>query len=286
MSVAETNSTLTPEQFADFSDFIAQHLGIKMPPSKQVMLQSRLHRRLRELGMESFADYHARFFRDPTAQAEEIEHLLNLATTNKTDFFREPDHFEILAREVLSGWRKKPTGSVFRVWCAGCSTGEEPYTLAMTLMEERARQAFDFSILATDVSTRVLDKARTAIYTEEQIAPISPALRAKYLLRSRERVNRQYRIAPEVRARVHFGHLNFLAPEYGLREAMDVVFFRNVMIYFDRPTQTEVVTKICRHLRPGGHLFIAHSESLQGQPLPLRLLGPAYFRHEPGTLRT
>ena len=278
-------SALTPRQFADFSAFIAQHLGIKMPPSKQVMLQSRLHRRLRELGLDSFAEYHERFFRDEAAQADEIEHLLNLATTNKTDSFREPEHFDILAREILPRWLQQPTGSVFRLWCAGCSTGEEPYTLAITLMEARARQSFEFSILATDVSTRVLQHARTAIYSEEQIAPIPQPLRAKYLLRSRDRQNRQYRIVPEVRAHVSFGHLNFLAPDYGLRELMDVVFFRNVMIYFDRPTQTDVVTKICHHLRPGGHLFIAHSESLQGLPLPLRLRGPAFFQHEPSALR-
>ncbi len=286
MNVADVTSALTPQQFADFSTFIAQHLGIKMPPSKQVMLQSRLHRRLRELGLESFAEYHERFFRDEAAQAGEIEHLLNLATTNKTDFFREPEHFDILSREVLPRWLHQPTGSVFRVWCAGCSTGEEPYTLAITLMEARARQPFEFSILATDVSTRVLEHARTAIYTEEQIAPIPQPLRTKYLLRSRDPEKRHYRIAPEVRASVRFGHLNFLSSQYGLRELMDVVFFRNVMIYFDRPTQTDVVTKICHHLRPGGHLFIAHSESLQGQPLPLRLLGPAFFQHDPSVLRT
>ena len=126
------------------------------------------------------------------------------------------------------------------------------------------RQAGVVSILATDVSTRVLEHARTAIYTEEQIAPIPQPLRTKYLLRSRDPEKRHYRIAPEVRASVRFGHLNFLSSQYGLRELMDVVFFRNVMIYFDRPTQTDVVTKICHHLRPGGHLFLAHSESLQG----------------------
>jgi len=172
------------------------------------------------------------------------------------------------------------------VWCAGCSTGEEPYTLAITLMEARARQPFEFSILATDVSTRVLEHARTAIYTEEQIAPIPQPLRTKYLLRSRDPEKRHYRIAPEVRASVRFGHLNFMSSQYGLRELMDVVFFRNVMIYFVRPTQTDVVTKICHHLRPGGHLFIAQSESLQGKPLPLRLLGPAFFQHDPSVLRT
>ena len=281
MSVLAASDTLTPKQFADFSEFIARNLGIKMPPTKQVMLQSRLHRRLRELGLASFTEYHTRFFSDPEQQAAELEHLLNLATTNKTDFFREAGHFEVLAQTVLPTWLRLPTGPVLRVWCAGCSSGEEAYTLAMTLLEQQVHHTFQFTILATDISTRVLERARTAIYTEEQIAPIPLALRAKYLLRSRDRSNPQVRIAPEVRACVRFGQLNFLAPDYGIREAMDVVFFRNVMIYFDRTLQCEVVTKICHHLRLGGHLFIAHSETLQGQPLPLRMLGPAFYRHEP-----
>jgi chemotaxis protein methyltransferase CheR len=275
------NATLTPKQFDDFREIINGQLGIKMPATKQVMLQSRLHRRLRELGMETFAEYHERFFSDPEHQAAEIEHLLNLATTNKTDFFREPDHFDMLARQVLPAWLREPSSPVFRVWCAGCATGEEPYTIAMTLLEQQTCFSFQFSILATDVSTRVLETAMGAVYSDKQAAPIPPALRAKYLLRSRDRASGLVKIAPQVRARVRFGHLNFLAPDYGLKDMMDVVFFRNVMIYFERSTQQEVVTKICRHLRPGGRLFVAHSESLQGLTLPLRMAGAAAYVHEP-----
>jgi len=274
---------LTAEQFEDFSTLIAGTLGIKMPASKRVMLQSRLQRRLRELEMETFAEYHERFFHDPAYQAAEIEHLLNLATTNKTDFFREPDHFEMLTRDTLPRWRSHPASSVFRVWCAGCSTGEEAYTLAITLLEQREQSPFEFSILATDVSTRVLHQAMTGIYREERIGPIAHGLRQKYLLRSRDPEAREVRMAPVVRERVRFGHLNFLAPEYGLREPMDAVFFRNVMIYFDRPTQQQVVTRICRHLRAGADLFTAHSESLQGLDLPLQSMGPAMYRHCPRT---
>jgi chemotaxis protein methyltransferase CheR len=276
------HDTLTPEQFDDFRAVIATNLGIKMPPEKQVMLQSRLHRRLRELGLASFEEYHRRFFNDPEHQANEFEQLLNVVTTNKTDFFREPDHFDVLAGQVLPAWLRKPSGPVFRVWCAGCASGEEAYTIAMTLLEQRQGGGFDFSILATDVSTRVLHLAQQAIYSEEQAAPIPPALREKYLLRSRDRNARQVRIAPNVRAKVRFGHLNFLAPDYGIREPMDAVFFRNVMIYFNRDTQQEVVGRICRHLRVGGHLFIAHAETLQNLALPLRPSGTAVYRREPG----
>lgn len=274
--------TLSRRQFEDFSELIATHLGIKMPPAKQVMLQSRLHRRLRELGIESMDAYHARFFGDSAYQATELEHLLNLATTNKTDFFREPDHFDVLARSIVPAWlRGEPSGPL-RVWCAGCSTGEEAYTIAMVLLEQQARHAFPFIIRATDVSTRVLQVAMHAVYPESSIAPIPAALRSRYLLRSRDPGAGLVRIAPEVRAHVRFGHLNFLAPDFGLREVVDVVFFRNVMIYFDRPTQQQVVGKICRHLRPGGDLFIAHSETLQSLSLPVRLVGTSHYRHEPG----
>lgn len=275
------SQTLTPAQFADFQAVITGTLGIKMPPTKQVMLQSRLHRRLRELGLESFEEYHTRFFGDAAHQAVELEHLLNLATTNKTDFFREPEHFDVLAKEVLPAWLRAPAGPVFSVWCAGCSTGEEAYTLAMVLAEQQRTFSFDFSIRATDVSTRVLETARQAVYTEEHAAPIPLALKQKYLLRSRDRDTGLVRIAPELRRKVRFGHLNFLSADYGMREAFDAVFFRNVMIYFDRATQQDVVSKICRQLRVDGRLFIAHSETLQGLALPLKMLGPATYRRLP-----
>lgn len=274
--------TLTTSQFEDFRAVIATHLGIKMPPTKRVMLQCRLHRRLRELELESFDEYHARFFQDAAHQAEEIEHLLNLATTNKTDFFREASHFEVLAREVLPAWRAQRSDGLLRVWCAGCATGDEAYTLAMVLLEQQVRGAFKFAIFATDVSTRALEVAMRAIYPEEHIAPIPPALKSKYLLRSRDRGEPLVRIAPAVRACVRFGHFNFLVPDYGLPETFDVIFFRNVMIYFDRDTQRQVVGRMCRNLRVGGHLFISHSETLQGQPLPLRLVGTSHYLHLDG----
>lgn len=275
-------ATLTAEQFADFSTLITTQLGIRMPEGKRVLLQSRLHRRIRELGMDSIDEYHRRFFSEPAMQATELEHLLNLATTNKTDFFREPAHFDLLVDDVLPAWRKRPPSPVFRVWCAGCSSGEEAYTLAMTLLEQRLRQPFEFSLLATDVCTRVLGIAREAIYSEAQAAPIPLPLKKKYLLRGRDPGSPQVRIAPEVRACVKFGQLNFLAPDFGLREMFDVIFFRNVMIYFDRPTQQQVVGRMCGNLRVGGSLFIAHSETLQGLPLPLRTVAPAMYRREPG----
>ena len=274
---------LTIQEFDDFSRLISTRLGIKMPPAKKTMLQSRLLRRAREMGMDNVHDYHRRFFSNPAEQADELEHLINLATTNKTDFFREPDHFEFLAQQVLPAWRNRSPSGPLKVWCAGCATGEEAYTLSMVLLEQQPRGAFDFSILATDVSTRVLEHAMAATYDEEHTAPIPQVLKKKYLLRGSGNSAGLVRLSPEVRSRVRFGHLNFLSPDYGIREKFDVIFFRNVMIYFDRPTQQQIVNRMCQILRPGGWLFTAHSESLHGLVLPLDCVDSAvYVRKKEG----
>jgi len=268
---------LTSKQFDDFSTIIASRLGIKMPATKRTMLQSRLLRRARELGLEDVHAYHARFFSDPQEQQDELEHLLNLATTNKTDFFREPDHFEFLAQQALPAWRARSPSGPFRVWCAGCATGEEAYTLAMVLKEQQVRGSFDFTILATDVSTRVLERAMAATYDKEHAAPIPLTLRQKYLLRSRDSSAGLVKIAPEIRDHVRFGHLNFLSENYGIRTKFDVIFFRNVMIYFDRDTQQKIVSRMCRLLPVGNWIFTAHAESLQGLGLPIETIQAAVY---------
>jgi len=268
---------LTRQQFDDFSTIIADRLGIKMPPTKRTMLQSRLLRRARELGLESVCEYHARFFSDPEEQKDELEHLLNLATTNKTDFFREPEHFEFLAQQALPAWRARSPGGPFKVWCAGCATGEEAYTLAMVLLEQQLRGDFDFSILATDVSTRVLERAMEATYDEEHAAPLPFPMRKKYLLHGHDATAGLVKIAPEVRSHVRFGHLNFLSEDYGIRDKFDVIFFRNVMIYFDRDTQRKIVGRMCALLKVGSWLLTAHAETLQGLGLPLDSIAAAVY---------
>ena len=270
--------TLSDRQFADFAAVISTRLGIKMPASKKTMLHGRLQRRARALGLDGPAAYHHQFFANPETQGEELQHLLNLATTNKTDFFREPAHFDFLVKTALPEWRRSRRGQSFNVWSAGCSTGEEPYSIAMALAAEAEREFFDFSILASDVSTKVLQHAMDAIYPVEHAAPIPPEARHKYMLRSRDPSARKLRCAPEIRAHVRFGILNFLSPAYGIEEPLDVIFFRNVMIYFERETQQQVVGKMCRHLRSGGHLLIGHSETLNGLALPLKAVGAATYR--------
>jgi chemotaxis protein methyltransferase CheR len=271
---------LSPGDFTRLSRLIYDTCGIKMSGSKKTMLESRLHKRLRALSMGSFADYCAYLF--GPAGAEEMIHMIDIATTNKTDFFREPDHFDYLVSHNLLEWLQKAGnrgGGRLKVWSAGCSSGEEPYTLAMVLSEFFAGlPVVDFRILATDISTQVLEKAYLGVYPEERIAAVPPHMRHKYLLRSRDRSRRLVRVVPELRGKVQFRRLNLMDDEYGFREQMDVIFCRNVVIYFDRPTQERLLKRFCRYLAPGGHLFMGHSETLNGMDVPLVQVCPTVYR--------
>jgi chemotaxis protein methyltransferase CheR len=270
---------LSPASFARLARFITSEIGIKMPESKLTMVQSRLLRRVRDLRLDSVDEYAEYFF--ASSHSQEREHFINAITTNKTDFFREPEHFTYLAQVVLpervvSGTR---AGARFNAWSAGCSFDEEPYTLAMVLAEHASGQpAFAFAVLATDISTRVLDRARNGIYHESQIFPVPVELRRKYLLRSRNGNESLARIVPELRKRVSFHQLNFMDDEYTVRDMFDLVLFRNVMIYFDRKTQEAVINKICRNLTPGGYVFAGHSESLAGLDIPLNPVKASIYR--------
>jgi chemotaxis protein methyltransferase CheR len=273
---------LSPKSFARFAEFITGELGIKMPETKLTMIQSRLLRRVRELRLRSVEEYGDYFF--SSANREERDHFINAVTTNKTDFFREPQHFDFLKETVLarSLAGKLAAGARLQLWSAGCSSGEEPYTLAMVLSEQgEPGRRVEFSILATDVSTKVLEEARKGIYQEAQVAPVPVELRQKYLLRSRDSSEQRVRIRPELRARVSFHRLNFMDQDYRLSDVFDVIFFRNVMIYFDKSTQEAVLNRMCRHLAPGGYLFVGHSESLTGLNIPVVQVRTSIFRKPP-----
>lgn len=256
--------------FGRFSKFIQTELGIKMPETKKTMLQARLQKRLWKLGMTSFDEYCDYLF-SHEGMEHELVHMIDVVTTNKTEFFREPKHFEYLVEKVLPELiDRKGLGERFMLWCAGCSTGEEAYSLAMVL-DNFAEQVprFHFLILATDISTKVLQEAKLGIYDQERIEPIPKWMRKKYLLKNREEQKELVRISPQLRASIRFRRLNFMDRNFGLRESMDIIFCRNVIIYFDRPTQEGVLDRICSYLNPGGYLFTGHSETLNGMKLPL-----------------
>jgi len=270
---------LATADFEKLRSLILDECGISLGREKKTMLEIRLKRRLRSLNLSSYTQYCGYLFAHETRK-QELVHLIDVVTTNKTDFFREPDHFGYLVEKALPVLnRENGTARRCEIWSAGCSTGEEPYTLAMLLSEyAQSCPGFRFHILATDVSTTVLDKARLAVFRSNGIAPIPPEMRRKYLMRGREPGSDLVRVVPELRAHIEFRRLNFMDRDYGLSGLREIIFCRNVIIYFDRATQIRILRKLLAHLSPGGYFFSGHSESLQNMDLPLVAVGAAVYR--------
>lgn len=274
-------AVMTADDFKRLSTFIYREYGIKMPEIKKTMLQSRLHKRLRELNMGSYKEYVEYLF-SKEGQQSEVIHMIDMVSTNKTDFFREPVHFDFLHSDVLPEilLGERPSRMV-KLWSAGCSSGEEPYTIAISLSEFAAQNPgypFDFNIYATDISTRMLKTAMEAIYKEQRVEMLPINLKKRYLLRSKDRTNPTVRIIPDLRRRISFNRLNFMDSHYNTPDNFDIVFCRNVLIYFDRETQEKVINKLCSKLRPNGFFFLGHSESITNFDVPLKQLRPTIFR--------
>jgi len=268
---------LSPADFKAFSDYIYAEFGIKMPEVKRVMLQGRLLKRIRELKMSSYAEYKKYFFSEE-GQRNELYNFLSVVTTNKTDFFRESVHFDFLSQEVLPGFLAEGRRNI-KVWSAACSSGEEPYTISIVLNEfKEMNPQFNFSILGTDISSNVLDKAVKGIYPEKSVEVIPMHLKRKYFLRSKDRINPTVRVTPQLQQNISLKYLNLMDSVYDITDEYDVIFCRNVLIYFDRETQEKVVTKLCRHLAVGGYLMIGHSESIANMDLPLKNIKPTMFK--------
>ncbi|MBP7460996.1 MAG: protein-glutamate O-methyltransferase [Candidatus Delongbacteria bacterium] len=277
--------------FNKLAGFIYNNYGIKLPQSKKVMLEGRLRKRLRALKMHSFAEYCDYVF-SPAGSEEEVIHMIDVVTTNKTDFFREPAHYDYLISLALPELVVSYGCGINRplmVWSAGCSSGEEPYTLAMVLnkyAEQYPGFTFESIILATDVSTQMLDRAKRAIYDESRIEPIPDPFRKKYILKSKDPNRQLIRISPEIRAMVRFRRLNLMDQDFGFREPLDVIFCRNVIIYFDTPTQNTLLNKYYKLLRPGGYLFIGHSETLHALDVPFIQTAPTIYKKEDKNLNS
>ncbi|MFW5761840.1 MAG: CheR family methyltransferase [Cyclobacteriaceae bacterium] len=268
------NTKLSIEEFNRLSVYINTNFGIKMPPEKKIMLQSRLQKRLRDLNIATFKEYIDLVFSENGVTSELI-HMIDVVTTNKTDFFREAAHFDYITNEVLP----LINGKQIKIWSAGCSSGEEVYTIAIILKEFlQNNNRFDFQILGTDISSRVLAKAVEAIYTEERIANIPIELKKKYFLKSKDRLNPAVRVIKDLRSKASFLRLNFMDSDYAVvKEMFDIIFCRNVLIYFDRPTQEKVISRLCQKLKYGGYFFLGHSESIMGMNLPLKQIRPTIF---------
>lgn len=270
---------LRPADFQRVARLIDAVCGIQLPPSKQTMLESRLRRRARALGIDRLDAYCSYLF-DPAQQAAETPHLINAVTTNKTDFFREPAHFEVLMRDVLPGYagRREP----LRVWSAACSTGAEPYSLAMVLDAWAAENAGSaYGILATDIDTEVLATARRGIYPRDMLDPVPAALRTAYVREPADRSRDVVRICAGLRSAVGFGRLNLMDPAYPVGQPMDLIFCRNVLIYFNRACQMQVVSRLVDVLAPGGWLFLGHSEGAAGIDDRLTGFANTIYRRKP-----
>jgi chemotaxis protein methyltransferase CheR len=270
---------MTDEDFGKLSSFIYEELGIKMPYAKKFMLQGRLKNRLTDLRMKSFKEY-IEFIFSREGMKDEITKMIDLVTTNKTDFFRESDHFEFLTKkalpEICSGVNEK---KLIKIWSAGCSSGEEPYSIAIVLNEFlQMFPDFNFEIFATDISLRILQKAAIAIYSEDKISVVPLALKRKYFLRSRDKSNKTVRLIPELRTKVSFQRLNFMDTYYFIENEFDIVFCRNVLIYFDLQTQEKIIVKIASKLKNDGLFFIGHSESMINMIVPFKQIEPTIFR--------
>jgi len=271
---------LNDREFEKISKLAYEHFGLDLRGGKQGLVAARLGKKLRELGLNSFQHYYDYVKADRSGAA--LATMVDQLTTNHTSFFREPRHFEFLCKTVFPSLRLR---SQVHIWSAACSSGEEPYSIAMSLLEESPREAAaKVRIKATDISTRVLETAKLGVYPRMRLQGISEALQQRYLVKERGSSTDSFRFRSDIRSMIDFKHLNLMAalPE---GYVCSVIFCRNIMIYFDKPTQQRLVQRLTGHLEDGGYLFIGHSESLNNISHGLEYVSPATYR-KPGNGRS
>jgi chemotaxis protein methyltransferase CheR len=273
------DESISTRDYTRLCNLIYDKAGIRLGTEKKTMLEVRIKRRLKALELSSYGQYCDYLFGHQGLK-EELVSLIDVVTTNKTDFFREPKHFNFLVETALPELTARDGGGrPLLIWSAGCSSGEEPYTLAMVLSEYgQTHPGFRFRILATDISTNVLAKAEMGVYSSDVVDPVPPALKRKYLMGSRDPGSGKVRVVPELRRLIEFRRLNFMDADYRMTEKADAIFCRNVIIYFDRATQEKVLQRLSKHLAPRGYMFVGHAETLHDMDLPLTPVAPALYR--------
>ena len=250
--------------FQKFSDLVYEKTGIFLKPEKKELLNARLGKRLRATGITSFKQYYEYVINDRSG--DELVHLIDNVSTNFTSFFRENSHFEILSSTVLPAFVKEGRGKNKEIllWSSASSSGEEPYTMAMVVEDFVSRHpGMRYRIMATDISTRVLAQAKRGVYADERVTKVPTPFLKKYFQKGVGNSDGYVKVKDELRRMVHFDRFNLMG-DFPWRAAIDVIFCRNVMIYFNRETQQELVSKFHEALTPGGYLFIGHSESISG----------------------
>jgi chemotaxis protein methyltransferase CheR len=263
----------TPGEFEQIRRLAYEKFGLDLRSGKEQLVSARLNKKMRELQCRSFQEYYRLVVEDQTGEA--LIGLIDALATNHTGFLREAAHFDYLRDVLLPRLQNRPS---IEIWSAACSTGEEPYTLAFTVLDRLGDAAMSrIRILATDISTKALGTARRAVYPAERFSSFPPAWRHRFLQRGEGRWKGWYRVKPAIQQMVRFERLNLIEP-LRITGAFPVIFCRNVMIYFDRPTQQGVVQRLAERLEMGGHLFIGHAESLTGIRHSLAYVQPAVYR--------
>lgn len=272
------NIDLKEKEFHEISDLVYKHCGINLHEGKKELVRARLAKRLRHGNFETFSDYMKYVLNDPTGN--EFSILIDTLSTNLTSFYRQPEHFEFLTRyflPTLLKQKKDKNNHRIRAWSAGCSSGEEAYSIAITLLEAvEEHNEFNARVLATDISTRMLKTARKGIYEKKRVMAVPPMQRNKYLTLFRVNKQKLFHVGEQLKRTVLFEYLN-LMENWPIRGQLDFIFCRNVMIYFDKATQQHLIDRFWKILDSGGCLFTGHSESLTGIKHNFKYIQPTIY---------
>ena len=277
MSETLERPTLNDREFRRLSQFIEKELGIRMPDIKRVMLESRLHKRLRVLSLPDFKSYCDYLFSDKGLRVE-FPFMIDVVTTNKTDFFREPDHFVYLENNVVKPALSRGKNS-FDIWSSASSTGEEIYTLAMVMEGiKKEHSGLNYSVLGSDISQEVLSKASRGVYHISRIETLPLQMKKQFFLKSKKAEDELVKVKPFLQRNVRFFQQNLMDDDYNIKKSFDVIFCRNVLIYFSQEKQKKILLNLHRHLKNDGFLFLGHSETITGMNLPFLSVAPTVYK--------
>lgn len=267
---------LNDSTFNKIREVVYEKSGISLGENKQALVRARIAKRMRDLEMVTYDDYLDYVLNETTG--DELEQMLDAISTNTTNFYREPSHFDMM-RPVIKDWIKGGLRKL-RIWCAAASTGEEPYTLAIEALEAIGYDRINARILATDIAPSVLRTAMRGEYSEDKVEPVPKTLRSQYFDRKKDGNGYMYSVKPFLKDMILFRQMNLSVTPYPLRNPVDMIFCRNVMIYFDRAIRAKLVDEFRRLIRPGGYLFVGHAESITAYSKGFRCLKPSVYLRE------
>ncbi|MCG6152689.1 CheR family methyltransferase [Leptospira bandrabouensis] len=275
-------NTIGDAEFEFIKNLVYKQAGIFLAPHKKIMVQSRLNARLRTLGITSFENYVAKLKLDPKFATEEMQELINRITTNKTDFFRENHHFEFLKNQYFPALEQAAASGgskTLRIWCSASSTGEEPYSIAITVYDYfQTKPGWNCKIYASDIDTQVIATAKKGLYRDDRLEPVSEAMKTKHFTKSMEKDHVYYEAKPHLKALIDFRQINLLHFPFPITEKLDLIFCRNVVIYFDKPTQKTLFQNFEVSLKPKGYLILGHSETMFGISDSFKFLGHTIYQ--------